>query len=197
MCYFLLGIGLTSHVMAQDHRNESFAFKFQSNEPLLNFPLSSTHVTPLDHKTHYRLLPADTKVRRYDAILYYPLHRQGVSIDFGLNLRLQEEQSVQGNQLQSLEQDWLNIDPLETKTLIHASAIFDLPFNGFKAGLSGTYNASLADSKYDYRAKLSYKWRSGFGMEGGWQHQQQLDEQQNFSDRLDVQTLFLDMKYRF
>ncbi len=194
---FLFGIGLTVHVMAQDHHNESLTFKFQTNESLLSPRLSSTQPDRLDHKTQYRLLPTDTKKRHYDAILYYPLHRQGVSIDVGLNLRLQEEQSAQGDLSQGFDQDWLNIDTSETQALIHAAAIFDLPFSGFKAGLSGTYDANLNNFEYDYRAKLSYKWKSGFGMEGGWQHQQKSEEPQNFNDRLDVQTLFLDMKYRF
>jgi len=197
--FLLIGIGLTANVVAQDHSSESLplSFKFQTNESLLNPQLSSTLVSPSDTKTTSRSIQTDAKFRSYDAIFYYPLHRQGVSIDLGVNLRLQEEQPTQTDQVYAYEHDWLSIDPSETRTLLHAAAVFDLPFSGFKAGVSGTYNTDRANSEYDYRAKLSYKWKSGLGLEGGWQHQQISDEQQNFNDTLDVQTLFLDMKYRF
>lgn len=199
VCYLWVGIGLAANVVAQDYTNENqaFAFKFQANESLLNPRLSSTLDSPSETKPSYRLIQPDARLRTYDAIFYYPLHRRGVSIDLGVNLRLQQDSSAQIDQNYAYDQDWLNIDPSETQTLIHAAAVFDLPFSGFKAGLSGTYSADLADSEYDYRAKLSYKWRNGFGMEGGWQHQQKIYDQQNFNDTFDVQTLFLDMNYRF
>lgn len=195
----LVGSGLAVNAVAQDHTNDNLglAFKFQQSEFLLQPQLSSTLDNPVSTKTTYRLIQPDTQLRTYDAIFYYPLHRRGVSIDLGVNLRLQQEPSAQTDQNYTYDQDWLNIDPSETRTLIHAAAVFDLPFSGFKAGLSGTYSADLADPEYDYRAKLSYKWRNGFGMEGGWQHQQKSYDQLNATDTFDVQTLFLDMNYRF
>lgn len=197
---FLLGIGVSAAAMAFDHRNENLApgFKFQKNESLLQPRLSSTlGESHMDNDATSRSRRPDTRVDSYDAIFYYPLHRRGVSLDLGLNLRLQQDQFEQTEPAYSGQHDWLNIDPSETRPLIHAAAVFDLPFKGFKAGISGTYNPDLTDSEYDYRAKLSYKWRNGLGLEGGWQHQQNTYEQRQLNDRLDVQTLFLDMNYRF
>lgn len=197
--FLLVGVGLTANAVAQDHTNENLglAFKFQPNEFLLQPQLSSTLDNSNNSETSYRLIQPDSQIRTYDAILYYPLNHRGVSIDLGVNLRLQEDHSAQTDQVYRNDRDWLNINPAETQTLIHAAAVFDLPYSGFKAGLSGTYKADLAESGYDYRAKLSYKWKNGFGMEGGWQHQQKTYDQLNAADTLDVQTLFLDMNFRF
>lgn len=199
-CFFLV-IGLTVNAKAQDHETEILApaFKFQKNETLLNPRLSSTLDGTTDNKPVYRLSQPEAKSNSYDAIFYYPMHRQGVSFDLGLNLRLQAEQAATAESPRSADRDWLNIDPTETRTLIHAAAVFDLPFNGFKAGVSGTYNPDLTSTEYDYRAKLSYKWKSGLGLEGGWQHQQKSNDPLglNLNDGFDAQTLFLDMNYRF
>lgn len=196
---FLVSAGLSVSVMAKDATHENLApgFKFQKNESLLRPRLSSTLDNPNDSNSTRRLLSPEAKKDSYDAIFYYPLHRRGVSIDVGVNLRIQEEQASQSDQRYSYQQDWLSIDPSETETLFHAAAVFDLPFNGFQAGISGTYNADLTNSEYDYQAKLSYKWKSGLGLEGGWQHQQKSYDQQNLDETLDVQTLFIDMNYRF
>ena len=159
VCYLLIGIGLSANVAAQEHTTDSLmpAFKFQKNEYLLNPGLSSNlNRYPGSAATNSAARP-ETKLRSYDAIFYYPLHRQGVSIDVGLNVRLQEETLAQTDPANSYDQDWLHIDPYETKTLVHAAAVFDLPFSGFKAGVSGTYNTDRNNSEYDYRAKLSYK----------------------------------------
>ena len=199
-CFFL-AIGLSVNAVAQDHDNESLlpGFKFQKNESLLTPRMSSTLDSSTDSKPVYRLTSPETKSSSYDAILYYPLHRQGVSFDLGLNLRLQEDQSTTTAQPSPTSRDWLSIDPTETRTLLHAAAVFDLPFNGLKAGVSGTYNPDLTNTEYDYQAKLSYKWKSGFGLEGGWQHQQKSNDPLglNLNDGFDAQTLFLDMNYRF
>ncbi len=196
----LAGIGMAANVVAmdQDHTRDTLvpAFKLQKNENLLDPQLSSS----LDSDTLKRSTSQkgpEARLRSYDAIFYFPLHRRGVSVDLGVNLRLQEDDSLLNTAGGYHERDWLNIDPNETKTLVHANAVFDLPFSGLKAGVSGTYNPTLNYMEYDYQAKLSYKWKSGLGLEGGWQHQQKSLDQQNFNDTLDIQTLFLDMNYRF
>jgi len=197
--FLWVGMGLMVDASAQDQTTENLApgFKFQKNESLLNPRLSSTLDSSHDTKSIHRSIQGNTQANTYDAIFYYPLHRRGLSVDLGVNLRLQEEPSAQTNQASAYDQDWLNIDPSETRTLIHAAAVFDLPFSGFKAGVSGTYTPGLADSEYDYRAKLSYKWKSGLGLEGGWQHQQKSLEQDSLSETQDAETLYLDLNYRF
>lgn len=195
----LLGMGLCVNAAAGDYTRDSLMplFKLQKNETLLNPHLSSSLNTDTDVTATSSLSQPEAVLRSYDAIFYYPLHRRGVSIDLGLNLRLQEELPLQTDQAQAYHRDWLNIDPSETRTMVHAAAVFDLPFKGFQAGLSGAYNTDPDRQEYDYRAKLSYQWKNGLGLEGGWQHQQKSFDQQNFNDKFDVQTLFLDMKYRF
>jgi len=199
VCFFMIGMGLTISVSAQDRVSDNRApgFRLQKNDFLLTPRLSSTLESAGDKKSTYRTVRQDAQKSSYDAIFYYPLHRQGISIDVGVNLRVQEDRTTPIDQIYSYDQDWLSIDPGETRTMLHAAAVFDLPFSGLTAGLSGTYNADLENAEFDYRAKLSYKWKNGLGLEGGWLHQQKAFEQQNFNDTLDAQTLFLDMKYRF
>ena len=191
----VIGIGLCANVAAEGYTRESLlpAFKWQKNDNLLNPHLSSS----LDNASASNTQLTEPPLHNYDAIFYIPLHRPGVSVDLGVNFRLQEEQSNWADQTSTAMRDWLNINPYETKTLIHAAAVFDLPFKGLKAGVTGTYNPDLLNGEHDYRAKLSYQWKSGLGLEGGWQHQQKSLEQQNLNDALDMQSLFLDMKYRF
>lgn len=198
--YIFLALGLSVSASAEERADEvpAFGFKFQKNDPILTPKLSSTlelsDSNPLEKSNS---LNSRTK-NSYDAIFYYPMHRQqGVSFDLGVNLRVQEEQHTDAELSYGGDRDWLNIDPSETRTMIHAAAVFELPFDGLKAGVSGTYDPGLHNSEYDYRAKLSYQWRSGIGLEGGWQHQQKSLEQQSLDENTDVQTLFLDMNYRF
>lgn len=194
--YLVIGIGLCANAAAEDYINQGLmpAFKFQKNANLLNPHLSSS----LDNNALANVADqAETRSHSYEAIFYFPLHRRGVSIDLGVNFRLQEDPTYRVDQPNAYDQDWLNIDPSETRAMVHAAAVFDLPFKGFKAGVTGAYNPDPANGEYDYRAKLSYQWKSGLGLEGGWLHQQKPLEQQNFNDILDVQSLFLDMNYRF
>ena len=196
--FVLATIGMVANVSAQDNDKKSLipSFKLQRNENLLNPNLSSALGGDAEVRYSTNANSPESSQRSYDAIFYYPLHRRGVTIDLGVNIRLQEDASKTGIS-QTRERDWLNIDPSETRTRIHAAAVFDLPFNGLKAGVSGSYEPSIENLEYDYEAKLSYKWKNGFGLQGGWQHQQLPLEQQNLNDALDVQTLFLDLNYRF
>jgi hypothetical protein len=56
--------------------------------------------------------------------------------------------------------------------MFYATALFDLPFDGMSASLEGSHLDSAQTRAFDYRAKLQYRWNSGLGLEGGWQHQQ-------------------------
>ncbi|MDH5444366.1 MAG: hypothetical protein OEY52_02350 [Gammaproteobacteria bacterium] len=196
--FLVLTMGWLNIASAQDHSREDLGpvFKLQKNENLLKPDLASTLKPDSSAGKIHRSNGSESQLRTYDAILYYPLHRQGVSFDLGVNLRLQEDANQAYLPL-SQNQDWLNIDPTETRTRVHAAAIFELPFSGLKAGVSGTYDPNLDSQEYDYKAKLFYQWRNGFGLQGGWQHQQNPLELQNQNESQDVQTLFLDLNYRF
>ena len=198
--YIFLALGLSASVHAEERVDEvpAFGFKFQKNDPVLTPRLSSTLELSDSNSLEKSHALNSRKKNSYDAIFYYPMHRQqGVSFDLGVNLRVQEEKYADTTSNFGGDIDWLNIDPSETRTMIHAAAVFELPFDGLKAGVSGTYEPGLTRSEYDYRAKLSYQWRNGIGLEGGWQHQQKSLEQQTLDENSDVQTLFLDMNYRF
>ena len=193
----ILGIGVTASSQAQDNARESLfpAFKIQQNDFLLNPDLAS-HLSGEEDGPYKSRSGVNGSPRSYDAIFYYPLHRRGVTIDLGVNIRFQEELG-NSDPANSQQRDWLDINTTETQTRLHAGAVFDLPFDGLKAGVSGSYQPSIENLDYDYQAKLSYKWKNGFGLEGGWQHQLKSLDQQSLNEQLDVQSLFLDLNYRF
>ncbi len=72
----------------------------------------------------------------------------------------------------------------KTLPLLYGSAIFHFPLKGLSARIEGNH-LDLSDTQFfDYKAKLSYEWRNGFGMQGGWQHQQFSLDSVNKSDAL-------------
>lgn len=98
------------------------------------------------------------KVSQYDMTLSYPWLSNKVNIGLGLTLR--HISKFKNNESQS------------TLPLFHASALYNFSFRGLSAGLEGNHAGSVKNRLFDYKAKVSYEWRKGFGMQGGWQHQQ-------------------------
>ena len=126
----------------------------QESESLLNFKFN-----------HLLNTQADERVSQYDATWTYPLETKNVNIDLGVTLR---HLSGFKNSLESQSSNYFQ----ETFPLIHASALFALPLKGLSAGIEGSHIDSNDTQVFDYRAKVSYEWRTGFGLHGGWQHQQ-------------------------
>ena len=86
----------------------------------------------------------------------------------------------------------------EAIPMIYATALFDLPFTGLSAGFEGSHY-DLADTQaFDYKAKVAYEWSQGFGLQGGWQHQQySLDGPDNSATEYENKGLFFDLFMRF
>ncbi len=132
------------------------------------------------------------QVTQYDATISYPFSRDGaVDFDLGINIRL-----INANfKTQSIDQQTRYVNA--TLPMFYASALFNLPYDGLSASLGGSHFEYDRYRAYDYKAKLSYTWQSGFGLEGGWQHQQLNIDGSDFQTRFEIKGPFLDLKYRF
>ncbi len=134
-----------------------------------------------------------TGLRQYDAALSYPLVKKGMNFDLGLNIRFIDGQAVSyiaGSQQRH--------NFREAVPMFYAAALFDLPFKGLSAGFVGRHSDSLINPSFDYKARLSYEWAGGLGLEGGWQHQQYANDELNQLQSAPVSKgLFLDLRLKF
>lgn len=142
-----------------------------------------------------------TQIEQLDARILYPLTRKGMELGVGLNIRY-----IQGTSsgIQDGIQQKLRVD--DAIPALHARALFDLPFQGFSAGLEGSHTG-LSDQfltnrgqlqYFDYRAQLRYQWTNGLGLRGGWQHQQMsLDLSEENNTTFSSEGPYLDLKWRF
>ena len=140
----------------------------QQSESLLNFKFN--HISNIQRTDSVFQISPVTKIdalefSQYDATWTYPLETKNVNIDLGVTLRhlsgFKSSSENIGNQYFQPE-----------LPLVHASALFSLPLKGLSAGIEGSHFDSDDKQIFDYRAKVSYEWREGFGLQGGWQHQQ-------------------------
>jgi hypothetical protein len=140
----------------------------EENVPLFNFKF--THLSNVQ-STDSVFQPAPStnnnalEFAQYDATWTYPWESKNVNVGLGLTLR-----HLSGYKY-SAESSGNNYFQ-EVLPLFHASALFALPLEGLYAGLEGSHLDSLEHQVFDYRAKVTYEWREGFGLQGGWQHQQ-------------------------
>ncbi len=139
-------------------------------------------------------LPGElTELRQHDAALSFPVVNKGLNLDLGLNIRFINGDAVSYTGGQQQRRNFSKAIPM-----FYAAALFDLPFRGLSAGFVGRHSDSLINPSFDYRAKLSYKWADGLGLEGGWQHQQYANEEVNQLQSKPVSKgLFLDLHLRF
>lgn len=138
------------------------------SESLLNFKFNHLSNTPNGEQVYLQhLLMNNNSVEfaQFDATWTYPWETKSMNIDLGVTLR---HLSGFKNSTENLGNSYFQ----EVLPLIHASALFSLPLDGLSAGIEGSH-LDLSDRQvFDYRAKVSYEWRKGFGLQGGWQHQQ-------------------------
>ncbi len=108
-------------------------------------------------------------INAYDAAIAYPVWSRGVNVDLGLNIRVFDGQ-LMGNG----EDDALALRNFRAAIpMIYATALFDLPFEGLKAGIEGSYGSYDTGSLLtDYRARIQYSLDNGLGIEGGWRRQE-------------------------
>lgn len=143
-----------------------------------------------------RPLLNETRLDQYDATLYYPLGEQGMSFDLGFNMKYIKGQASYLRDGQHQLRNFSAAIPM-----VYATALFDLPFEGLSAGFEGKHRLRLEGntlSGFDYKAKLQYEWNEGFGLQGGWQHQQySLDNEDKTTTDFENKGPFLDFYFRF
>lgn len=143
-----------------------------------------------------QLLGNEALMDQYDATFYYPMSSKGMSFDLGLNMKFI---SGQTSILQDGQRHVRNFSA--ALPMLSASALFDLPFKGLTAGFEGKHYIELENDNnkaFDYKAKLGYEWDKGFGLQGGWQHQQfSLDNDDQTTTDFEHKGPFLDFYLRF
>ncbi len=140
----------------------------QQSEPLLNFKFK--HLSNIQSSNvGVDIIPSANSstfnFAQYDATWTYPWETKNMNIDLGVTLR-----HLSGYQRASEKS--ANNYIQKVLPLLHASALFSLPLKGLSAGIEGSHLDMNDHQIFDYRAKVSYEWRKGFGLQGGWQHQQ-------------------------
>ena len=132
------------------------------------------------------------QMNQYDATFSYPFHsHKNLNVDLGVNLRFIDGDLIQKDL--GLSQIHLNT----ALPMLYANALYSLPNSGLSASIGASHLEYDEYYALDYKAKLSYQWQSGFGMEGGWQHQQFSIDGGDIQADIEQKGPFLDFKYRF
>ena len=169
------------------HQRMSGGKSFSHDELLRGDLLSDPNVLMLDKNS-----PFSGNINQFDATIFYPFSTHNVvSFDLGINLRYVDAE-LKG---QSLDQAGTHINT--TLPMIYATAFFNLPFKGMSASIGGSHLQYDDYFAFDYKAKLSYTWDNGFGLEGGWQHQRFNVDSPDVQADFESKGPFLDFKYRF
>lgn len=174
----------------------SGALVAEQSESLLNFKFN--HLTNISGNSldQSSLLAPSTvsselEFAQFDATWTYPWETKNMNIDLGVTLR---HLSGFKNATESAASSHFQ----EVLPLIHASAFYALPLKGLSAGIEGSRLDSTTRQVFDYRAKVSYEWRKGFGMHGGWQHQQfKLDSATDTGADYEMNGPFVDVYLNF
>lgn len=189
--------GMMSLSWAQDHTNDKLtaALQFQFEKSPLYLPASSFSTSETDSLTGAK---SSRFIKQYGATLSIPVKHDKISFDLGLDFRFYDTQQLSEQTRRTGNAYGANLNALPTP-MVYANALFELPFQGLTASVSGRHrdNGDQKISDFDYRAKVSYEWKSGLGLHGGWQHQQMTLDQNNDSEVFRVESLFVDMKYKF
>jgi hypothetical protein len=130
-------------------------------------------------------------LEQYDATFSYPFSpRELINFDLGINIRFIDADLIKS------QTDAASHNLSTALPMFYANAMI-----GRNEGLSASLGASHIeyDQYYalDYKAKLSYQWQNGFGMEGGWQHQELSIDGNQFQADIEKKGRFLDLNYRF
>jgi len=139
------------------------------------------------------LSDTSTQIEQFDARILYPLSgKSGMQVGLGLNIRY--IQGISNWSTGGVQQKTRLEDAIPA---LHAKALFDLPLQGFTAGLEGSHTG-FSDQLFDYRAQLRYQWGNGLGLQGGWQHQQMsLDLSEDTNTTFSSEGPYLDLNWRF
>ena len=157
--------------------------------------LDDDALSGLQKSVHHPLLN-ETRLDQIDATLYYPLGAEGMSFDLGINMKYINGQTSYLHDGQLQLRNFSAAIPM-----VYATALFDLPFQGLSAGFEGKHHLGIdgdALSGFDYKAKVTYEWDEGFGLQGGWQHQQySLDNEDQSTTDFENKGPFLDFYLKF
>lgn len=166
----------------------------EQSESLLNFKfnhLSTFAETDQLFPQHLFSSNKSVEFSQVDATWTYPWETKSMNIDLGVTLRhlsgyKNSTEAVGNNHFQ------------QVLPLLHASALFNFPLKGLSAGIEGSHLDMSDRQVLDYRAKVSYEWRKGFGLQGGWQHQQfNLDSPTDTSTGFEKTGPFIDFYLNF
>jgi len=146
----------------------SGALVAEQSESLLNFKFN--HLSNIQNSDQsFLLVPSSNSTKlefaQFDATWTYPWETKNMNIDLGVTLR-----HLSG--FKNSTENTGNGRFQEVLPLLHASALYSLPLKGLSAGIEGSRLDTNTRQVFDYRAKVSYEWRKGLGLQGGWQHQQ-------------------------
>ncbi|UCE90382.1 MAG: hypothetical protein JSW10_06105 [Pseudomonadota bacterium] len=132
-------------------------------------------------------------ITQYDAAIAYPVSSRAFGLDLGVNFKHLDWTVVRS------EGGTRSVDAVnETIPMLYANALYRLPSTGFAAGVEGSYSQYERHELADYRAKVSFTMDSGFGMQGGWRHQEfRLDDAKSEQFEYQHTGPFLDLYYRF
>ncbi len=169
------------------HQRLSGGKSFSHDELLRGDILNDPNVLMLDKNS-----PFSGNINQFDATIFYPVSMHNVvSFDLGINLRYVDAE-LKG---QTLDQTGAHINT--TLPMFYATAFFNLPFKGMSASIGGSHLQYDDYFAFDYKAKLSYTWDNGFGLEGGWQHQRFNVDSPDVQADFESKGPFLDFKYHF
>jgi len=166
-------------------------FRFQYN----SLSLSGTKDTTVSFGGNSFSGPvsSDGSLDQYDATMYYQVLDNWVNLDLGVNIK-----HIDGSFALTDSSSHASRSFATTVPMFYGAAVFDLPFTGLSAGVEGSHVQYNNNQISDYRAKLSYEWNGGLGLEGGWRHQQfKLDDVDHVYSDIKVKGPFLDLYYHF
>ena len=136
--------------------------------------------------------PSVGKMNQFDATISYPFtRRDAVNLDLGVNIRVIDGDFSSQSQTEGSHHFYTAFP------MLYANALFNLPYDGLQASIGASHLEYDQYYALDYKAKLSYTWSSGFGLEGGWQHQQFSIDNNDIQAQFENKGPFLDFKYRF
>lgn len=167
----------------------------QHTESLLNFKFN--HLSNIQNSidASQTVQPANNAVvnfTQYDATWTYPWEVKNINFDLGVTLR--HLSGFKNGEDETIGNGYFQ----RTLPLVHASALFTLPLKGLTAGIEGSRLDLSNHQVFDYRAKVSYEWRKGFGMQGGWQHQQfNLNSASNTGTDFEKNGPYIDLYLKF
>jgi len=163
--FLILALATTSTVSVADSHEPLLNFKFNHLTNIKSNRFSSITDGDINATNTLPFVDNSLKFAAYDATWTYPLETKTINIDLGVTLRhltgsIYSAENAENQRFQ------------QVLPLLHASALFALPLDGLSAGIEGSHLEASNNQVYDYRAKVAYEWRKGFGLQGGWQHQQ-------------------------